>query len=292
MLNRTGYFLKEAMANIFSHGMMSFITTFTIICCLIIMGSSSLLAINIQEIIKNLEDENEMVAFIDENMDDADARAMESQLLEIDGISQVVFVTRDEAMKSFLSRYDDNSLFKDIDSSVFRNRYIIYLDDISRMAELQKTVAGVPGVAKINAHLEVSNGFVTLRNIMGIVTAAIMIVLFLVSIILMTNTMKIATFNRRTEIHIMKMVGATNGFVRWPFMLEGMLIGLFSSLCAFLLQWGGYNLVAERISGTLMFIKVIPFANISLPVLGVFCAVGILEGICGSLGAIKSYLRV
>ena len=90
----------------------------------------------------------------------------------------------------------------------------------------------------------------------------------------------------------MKMVGATNGFIRWPFMLEGMLIGLFSSLCAFLLQWGGYNLLSERISGTLSFLRVIPFERLSIPVLAAFCAVGILEGICGSLGAIKSYLRV
>ena len=292
MFKRTGYFIKEAMANIFSHGLMSFVTTFTIICCLIIMGSSCLLALNIQNIIHDLEDENEMVAFIDEALSDDEARALEDKLLATDNVSRVEFVTREQAMTNFLDRYDDNSLFQDVDSSVFRNRYIIYLDDIGLMAQTQNAVAGIAGVARVNAHLEVSNGFVTLRNIVAIVSAALIIVLFIVSIILMTSTMKAATYNRRTEIAIMKMVGATNGFIRWPFMLEGMLIGLFSSLCAFLLQWGGYNLLSERISGTLSFLRVIPFERLSIPVLAAFCVIGILEGICGSLGAIKSYLRV
>jgi cell division transport system permease protein len=108
----------------------------------------------------------------------------------------------------------------------------------------------------------------------------------------MNNTMKIATFNRRTEIAIMKMVGASNSFIRWPFMLEGMLMGLFASLCAFLLLWGGYRLLNDLISGTLSFIRIIPFDDLLLPVLGIFCGVGLIEGVFGSLGAIKSYLRV
>lgn len=292
MLSRTGYFIKEAMANIFSHGLMSLVTTFTIICCLIIMGSCGLLTLNVHEIITELESENQMVAFIDEELSDEEARAMEDKLLATANVSRVQFVTREEAMVNFLDRYDDNSLFEDVDSSVFRNRYLIYLDDIALMADTQDTVAGIAGVAKINAHLEISNGFVILRNILGIVAISLFVILFLISIILMTNTMKIATFNRRTEIAIMKMVGATNGFIRWPFVLEGMLIGLFSSLCAFLLQWGGYNLLSDNISGALSFLNLIPFENISIPVLVAFCVIGILEGVFGSLGAIKSYLRV
>ncbi|MDD6188073.1 MAG: permease-like cell division protein FtsX [Clostridiales bacterium] len=292
MFSRTAYFIKEAMANIFSHGLMSFITTFTIICCLIIMGSCGLLTLNVHEVIKELESENQMVAYIDETLSDEEARALEEKILATENVAHVQFVTREEAMVSFLDKYENNSLFEDVDSSVFRNRYLIYLDDIALTADTQNAVAGIAGVAKINAHLGISNGFVTLRNILGIVALALFVVLFLISIILMTNTMKIATFNRRTEIAIMKMVGATNSFIRWPFVLEGMLIGLFSSLCAFLLQWGGYNLLSNNISGALSFINLIPFENLSVPVLVAFCVIGILEGVFGSLGAIKSYLRV
>lgn len=292
MLSRTGYFIKEAMANIFSHGLMSFITTFTIICCLIIMGSCGLLTLNVHQILTELESENQMVAYIDEALSDEEARALEEKLLGTANVSRVQFVTREEAMVNFLDRYDNNSLFEDVDSSVFRNRYLIYLDDIAFTADTQDNVAGIAGVAKVNAHLEISNGFVILRNILGIVAIGLFVVLFLISIILMTNTMKIATFNRRTEIAIMKMVGATNSFIKWPFVLEGMLIGLFSSLCAFLLQWGGYNLLADNISGALSFINLIPFERVSIPVLAAFCIIGILEGVFGSLGAIKSYLRV
>ncbi len=292
MFSRTCYFIREAIANIFNNGIMSFVTTFTIICCLIIMGSCCLLTINVHQIITELESENQMVAFIDEEMSDEEARALEQQLLDVENVAQVRFVTREEAMVNFLDRYEDNSLFEDVDSSVFRNRYLIYLDDIALMEQTQNDLAGVYGVAKINALLKVANGFVTLRNILGIVAIAIFVVLFLISIILMNSTMKAATFNRRTEISIMKLVGATNSFIRWPFVLEGMLIGLFAALCAFLLQWGGYNLLSENISGALSFITVIPFENMLIPVLIAFGVIGIIEGVFGSLGAVKRYLRM
>ena len=291
MFSRTCYFIREAIANIFNNGIMSFVTTFTIICCLIIMGSCCLLTLNVHQIITELESENQMVAFVDEEMSDEEARALEQQLLAVENVARVRFVTKEEAMVNFLDRYEDNSLFEDVDSSVFRNRYLIYLDDIALMEQTQNDLAGVYGVAKINALLKVANGFVTLRNILGVVAIAIFVVLFLISIILMNSTMKAATFNRRTEISIMKLVGATNSFIRWPFVLEGMLIGLFAALCAFLLQWGGYNLLAENISGALSFITVIPFENMLIPVLIAFGVIGIIEGVFGSLGAVKRYLR-
>lgn len=291
MFSRTCYFIKEAIANIFNNGILSFVTTFTIICCLVIMGSCGLLTLNVQQIITDLESENQMVAFVDENLSDEEARALEQQLLEVANVAQVRFVTREEAMVNFLDRYEDNSLFEDVDSTVFRNRYLIYLEDIALMEQTQNDLAGVYGVAKINALLKVANGFVILRNILGMVALAVFIALFLISIILMNSTMRAASFNRRTEINIMKMVGATKSFIRWPFVLEGMLIGLFAALCAFLLQWGGYNLLAENISGALAFITVIPFESISIYVLIAFCAIGIIEGIFGSRGAVKRYLR-
>ena len=292
MFRRIGYFIKEGLGSIFNHGLMSFITCFTIICCLIIMGSSSLLAVNIQSMIVELEKENEMVAYVDEDMSDEEARGLESVLLATANVARVEFVTREEAMVSFLSRYEDNQLFKDVDSSVFRNRYIVYLDDLELMEQTQNALANIPGIVWINAHLGVARGFVTLRNIVGIVSIALIVILFLVSIILMSNTMKIATFNRRTEIGIMKMVGATNSFIRMPFVLEGMLIGFFSSLIAFLIQYGLYRLLEQRVSGVLSFIRIIPSDLLLFPLAVVFVAIGLLEGILGSLNAIKSYLKV
>ncbi|MBR2472661.1 MAG: ABC transporter permease [Clostridia bacterium] len=291
MFSRTIYFIREAISSIFNHGMMSFLTAFTMICCLIIMGTCALLTLNVQQIIEVLEDENQMVAFVDENLSDEEARAMEQELLAIDNVADVRFVTREEAMVNFLDRYEDISLFEDVDSGVFRNRYLVYVEEIAFMEQTQNELAGVYGVAKINALLKVAKGFVTLRNILGVVALSVFVVLFLISVILMTSTVKAAAHLRSTEIAIMRMVGATKSFIRWPFVLEGMLIGLFASLCAFLLQWGGYNLLAENISGALSFITIIPFEDIIIPVLVAFCAVGIIEGMFGSVGAVKDRKR-
>jgi len=292
MFSRSGYFIKEAISNIFNHGLMSFVTTFTIVCCLFIMGSCGLLVLNVHQIITELEGENQMVAFVDEHMSDEDVLELEQKLLDTDNVARVHFVTKEEAMVNFLDRFEDNSLFEDVDSSVFRNRYLIYVDDIALMEKTQNDIAGIYGVAKVNALLKVANGFVILRNILGLVAVGMFVVLFLISVALMASTMRAAAFSRRTEISIMKVVGATNGFIRWPFVLEGMIIGLFASLCAFLLQWGGYNFISENISGALAFINVIPFESMSILVLAVFVIVGILEGVFGSLGAVKKYLRM
>ena len=291
MIRRFGYFFKEALASIFTHGLMSFVTIFTIICCLLIMGSGSLVAMNIQNIIHTLEQENQMVAYVDEILSDGEARALQDQIEATDNVLRVEFVTREEAMQAFLERYENDRLFEAVDASAFRNRYLIYLEDIELTQRTQHDIAGIPGVAKINAHLEIAKGFVGLQNVVSVVSLALIVVLVLISIILMYNTMRIATFNRQTEISIMKMVGATNSFIRWPFVMEGMLIGLFSSLCAFLIQWGGYNLLEENISGVLSFLVVIPFEDIAIPVLIAFGGIGILEGVLGSWGATRQYLR-
>ena len=140
----------------------------------------------------------------------------------------------------------------------------------------------------------IARGFVTVRNIVSGVSLALVIVLLIVSLFIMSNTVKLTTFDRRVEIGIMKMVGATNAFIRWPFVLEGFILGLLGALIAYAAQWGLYNFIADRIIGSYSsaLFTVVPFNVVAIPMLIVFLVIGIGVGVAGSALAIKNYLKV
>jgi cell division transport system permease protein len=294
--NNFGYFFREGLGSIFSHGFMSFASVCVIVACLIIMGSFTLLVLNVNNMIEEWESENQVVAFVDEALTDEEARALEARIESIDNVSNAVFVSRDDAFAKYLSGFDEeeNDLFSDLEPTVLRHRYMVYLDDIEFMADTQTRLVEIDGIAKVNAHLEISEGFVAISRVVGVVSLTIILILLVVSMFIMANTIKLTTFDRREEIAIMKLVGATNGFIRWPFVFEGLLLGLFGSLVAFLIQWGIYEFVVVQIdkSATMQLIEAMSFATIALPLLGIFVATGFIVGIGGSLTVIRKYLKV
>mgnify|MGYP002302853823 CR=1 FL=1 len=292
-LSRGGYLIREGFRSITTHGFMSFASVTIIMACLIIMGTMSLLSVNIDALIKDLEQQNEIVAFVDETYDEEQAKGIESQLLAIDNISSAEFVSRGDAMDNFMSKYDE-SLREGIDESVFRDRYVIKLADIAIMAQTKAEMEAIPGVAKVNAHLEYANTMVTVRNIVSIVSLVLIVILVFVSVFIMSNTIKLATFGRREEIAIMKMVGANNGFIRLPFVVEGLALGLLGGGLAFAAEWGIYELLTGKLLASLAgsFIEVVPFSSVALEVLIVFLGTGVLVGAFGGVNAIRNYLKV
>lgn len=293
-MNKVGYLLKEGFRSVFTHGFMSFASVTIIIACLLIMGSFSLLAVNIDALIADLESQNEMLAFVDEDYTYEQALALESHLLAQSNVSEVVFISREQAYSDFRDDYDDEYIFDDIESDTFRDRYVVYLEDIAYMAETKVRIEGIEGIAAVSAMLEISQGFVTVRNIVSAVSAILIVILFVVSVFIMSNTVKLTTFGRREEIAIMKMVGATNSFIRTPFIIEGLVLGIMGAAIAFFAQWGIYILVCDQvmagIAGSLM--NVVPFDTLMLPVGGVFLGVGVVVGLFGGSIAIRNYLKV
>jgi cell division transport system permease protein len=291
--NKLGYFIKEGFSSIFTHGFMSFASVCIIIACLIIMGSFTLLALNVNAIIEKYEDENIILAYIDETYTPEQAAALESEILKIENVASVDFMSREEAMSSFVEDYDE-SLFEGIEATNFRDRYLIYLDDIAFAAQTQDDLKNIEGIDRVNAHLELASGFVKTRNIVSGISIVLVVILLVVSLFIMSNTIKLAMFERRDEIAIMKMVGATNSFIRWPFVLEGFILGILGSLIAFILQWGIYSAVADRLLGraNVSIINIIPFSATSIPLLVAFVALGFCVGVGSSVVTIRNYLKV
>ena len=292
-LNRLGYLIKSGFTGIFSHGLMSFATVTITMACLIIMGSFGLLVVNINELIADMEEENEVVAFIDESLTEEEARAVETLIEAVPNVSGADFVTREQAMEDFQADYDED-MFESLDPTVFRHRYIIHLTDISQMQQTKADLEAVDGVADVNAHLEYANAFITVRNIGSLVSLALIVILIVVSFFIMTNTIKLATFTRREEIAIMRMVGASNGFIRCPFVIEGLVLGLLGGLLAFAIEIILYSLLLGRVVGgvTAGIISLLPVSAVMWPLLICFAGVGVLVGVFGGSSAIRNYLKV
>ena len=288
------FFIREGAGNMFSHGFMSFAAIGITVACLLIMGTFTLVAYNANVNLADLQQENAVLAFVDDALTEQEARALQTKIENVNNVADCTFMSRDEAKENYIARYDGDELYGDLPADVFRHRYVIHVTDPDRIMETKEAVEQVAGIAKARADQAVAEGFTTARNVAGIISIALIAILLLVSVFIISNTIKLTTFDRRDEIAIMKMVGATNGFIRWPFVYEGMLLGLFSAVIAFGLQWLLYTAVARGIgtSDTLQILTVVPFVKIWQPVALVFLGVGILVGVGGSLTAIRRFLRV
>ena len=289
------YFFHDGISNMFSHGFMSFAAVGITIACLLIMGTFSLVAVNANANLQSLQRQSVVLAFIDETYTEAQEQDLQKKIEGIDNVRDVTFVSRESALTTYVEQYgEDEELFRELEPEIFRDRFSIHLKDLEDMQETADAIRALPGIAKVRADEDLSQGFLTVSRIATIVCVALIAVLLAVSLFIMSNTIKLTTFDRKDEIAIMKMVGATDGFIRWPFVYEGLLLGLFSSLIAFFLQWVLYAAIAAGInaSDTLQLLDLLAFTELWPVVLAAFVVVGLLVGIAGSLMAIRKFLRV
>ena len=288
------YFAREGLGNLFSHGFMSFAAIGITVACLLVMGTFSLVAYNAEIQLERLESDYEILAFVDETYDASQVQAVGKELVKLPNVKSCQFISREEATKSFEEKHEGDYMLQDLDVSIFRDRFAVYVNDLNQVRKTASTIHTVEGVVKVRVDEDIASGFIMLRNVAGVVCIALIAILLVVSIFIISNTIRLTTFDRRDEIAIMKMVGATDGFIRWPFVYEGFMLGVLSAVIAFGLQWLLYESVAKSIdvSDTLQILDVVPFGSIWKPVAAFFGGVGLLVGVGGSLTAIRKFLHV
>ena len=292
-----GYYISEGFHSIFTHGLMSFAAVFMIVSCLLIMGSFSLVALNLERELGKLERDNQFLAFVDDSYSREQAMALVGEIRAVPNVSSVTFITREEAKEANDKKYAEEShgdLFADLPAEVFRDRYAIHMTDISLLTETVNAVESIPGIDGHTAATEISEGLVLIRNVATAIAVILTTLLLIISLFIIYNTIRLGTFTRREEVAIMKMVGATNGFVRGPFIVEGMLLGLAGGVIAFFCQWGIYELIADAVNtgSAIELLTVIPFREIAGRMFGIFAAVGLAVGTGGSAMAIRKFLQV
>ena len=292
--NNFGYLLKEGIRGIFLHGFMSFAAVCVTVACLVIIGSFSVLLYNLNIMVAEVEQDAEILVYIDETYTEAEAKSVGSRINMIDNVYQATFVSRQEALEEFVAKQGDESAFDGLQADVLQDRFIVVLEDNSKMRETVPMIEAVDGVAEVNAPYQVAEALGTVQHILRIGSAAVIILLLVVSLLIISNTGKLAMYDRRDEIAIMKMVGATNGFIRFPFVIEGFLLGIFGAAVAFFLEWGLYNGMVNWIGtvDSLNLLDFVPFTDLLWPMVATFGAAGLFVGIFGSFASIRKFLDV
>ena len=292
--NNFGYLLKEGIRGIFLHGFMSFAAVCVTVACLVIIGSFSVLLYNLNIMVAEVEQDAEILVYIDESFTEAEAKSVGSKINMIENVHQDTFVSRQQALEEFVAKQGDESAFQGIQADVLRDRFLVTLEDNNKMKETVPMIEAVSGVAEVNAPYRVAEAFATIQHILRIVSAAVIALLLVVSLLIISNTVKLAMYDRRDEIAIMKMVGATNSFIRFPFVVEGFLLGMFGAAVAFFLEWGLYNAMVGWIASVdaLNLLQFVPFMELIWPMVATFGAAGLFVGIFGSFTSIRKFLDV
>ena len=293
-MNNFGYLLKEGVRSIFSHGLMSFASVCVTVACMIIVGSFSILMYNLHIMVEDLNQTNEVICYVDSAYTDAEAKSVHSKINMIDNVFRADYVSREQALENFVEDHDNDAAFQGIDPQDLRHRIVVVLEDNSRMKETVDLLEQVDGVAMIDAEFELAEGFTTISNVLGLVSTGIIAILLIVSLLIISNTVKLAMYDRKNEIAIMKMVGATNGFIRFPFVVQGFFLGILGAGLAFLAEWLLYDGLVKKIAqvDALGLFKFVPFQQLLVPMIVVFGAAGLFVGIFGSISAIRKFMDV
>ena len=274
---------------------MSIAAVLIMIACLILTGTVTLIAYNIDLSIVELQQSNEIVVWIDDSLTTREARSLGSQFDRIDNIATIEFIDRDEALEDYRQQLgDDADILEDFssDNNPLRNSFVFTLRDPALADETIQQIEAVEGADDVRADEAVIARLMQIQNVFNIVALAMVVGLAVISVFIISNTVKLAMFARREEISIQKIVGATNWFIRWPFVIEGMVLGLLAGGLAFLAEWALYTEMFNIIGGVIPYFQLLPFESVRWLVLSVYLGAGVLFGIGGSVTSIRKFMNV
>ncbi len=292
-INNLGYLIKEGVKSVFKHGFMSFAAICVTVACLLLVGIFASVMYNLNIMVDDLNQTNEILVYIDETLPDSEAESLETYIRALDNIHSAEFIHRDQALEDFLKEHQNDPVFSGLDASTFRHRVVVVLEDNNLMKDTIDDLYKVSGVAEIVAHYELAEGFTMIQDMLEVVFILVLMALLAVSLLIISNTVKMAMYSRQNEIAIMKMVGATKGFIRLPFVVQGFLLGMLGAGLAFAAEWWLYDALLKKLEqmDTLNMFSFVPFEQLMVPMIFVFAAAGMFVGIVGSWSSIRKFLN-
>lgn len=295
-IRNLGYVFKLAFQGIFRNSVMSFASLLVLICCLIVSGSTYVLSENIEYNINQLSGYNKIVAFVKEDAQDFEVTNLQNKISSIENVAEVKLITKEEALASYEEEYGEfDYLFEmfEADNPLKDSFEITYRDgaDVDEVDTIVYQIQQLEneGIVKINNRQDIAQRLTDLKNIVSLVMTILTILLFVISVFVVTNTVRLAVFARRDEISIMRNVGATRTFVSLPFLLEGMILGLISAVISyfglvFVYQWISEQLLGFSETG---FVQVLPFEGFSIVLIIVFAAIALFTGMVSGFVALR-----
>jgi len=285
-----GYLIKEGFRGIFLHGFMSFAAVCVTVACLLVVGFVFSIVYNANIIVNDLNKTNEIIAYIDMEYSDDKARSVHTEINRLDNISKAEFVSREQAWEEYLADQEDPEGFSGYGAEIMEHRVEITVTDDALLEQTVQAVEKVPGVSEVRAGHDMAKNFAALEDGVRIISYVLIGILLVVSLLIISNTVKLAMYDRKEEISIMKMVGATNGFIRLPFVVEGFILGMFSACVAFGLEWLLYDTLSAEIS--MGWLQMVSFKDLLWPMVATFVTAGLFVGVLGSWTSIRKFMDV
>ena len=294
-----GYFIGEGFSNVFKNKKSTGASLMIMCATMIIFGIFLILGENINHFVDEVESEQGIQVFVKNDATQEQIDELGEKIRAIDGVSTVDFVSKDEALEQMKERFGDRQDLLDGyegENNIFTASYVVTLTDLTKSKEVQEQINTYDAVKKITSKDEVVTTLINLANGIKIVTGVILALLIIISIFIIANTIKLTVHARRKEISIMKYVGATNGFIRWPFIVEGMIIGIFASIISIAIVGGAYTFIADKLVSSefmqLINMNLISFSDMFNSIIFVYMLLGIGIGVLGSVISMRKYLKV
>jgi len=289
-----GYLTREGIRNVWSNRLMSIASVAVLTSCLLLIGVAFLLFANINMALRDVQNQNIIMVYLEDDATDDDINTVGQDIRMISDVESAEFVSKDDAYEQQLKTLGENAkLMEGLEENPLPDSYQVNLSTLDNYDKVLDELSAIDHVANVRGNSDLANQVRQIRRAVSIVSVGIIIMLLLVSLFIIANTVRVTMYNRRLEISIMKAVGATNWFIRWPFIIEGVILGILSACLAELLVYGLYAMTMSAIGGVFSILgdSYIPFATYGLRMFLSFILVGILAGVVGSIVSMARYLK-
>ncbi|MBP1890417.1 cell division transport system permease protein [Clostridium moniliforme] len=294
-INTVNHFISDALKSLRRNKTICFASVITVLITFFVLGIFLLMTKNVGLALDNVQSKVELKVFLKDDIKLIEKREVEIKLHELPGVKEVQYESKDDAFKNFQESTKENKGLLEgysLDKNPFPASYIVKLSDPSYAKSVTEGVKNLPGVESIGNQQDLINTITKVVNAIKGVGLVLFIILVGVAVFLIMNTTKLTVYSRRREVGIMKFVGATDWFIRWPFIIEGMIIGLVGSLLSVLLIFIAYKGFITWISGKLLLISLVPLSYVGTSLLLYFALGGLVVGGVASYAALRKFLVV
>lgn len=293
------YLIKKGISSVWKNFVMSFASFSILMVSLLLVSCSALLMVNVSIIMGNIEDTNEISVFLEEGVTAEQIEHVRDVLENNSDLTDIRYTSKEEALTDFRETLDDYAqLLDSLEENPMPETFQVRVTDLTKIKRVVDLISGVDGVEKVKAPYNFASALINIRNTFTIIASAVLVALIIVSVVIVSNAIRTSVFSRRNEISIMRYVGATNGFIKAPFFVEGMFIGVLAGVASWGLSWIVYDAVFSMFGNDITlwqmfgFFDLIPFTSISWIVLVINCAAGALLGAVGTVISTGKYVKV
>lgn len=296
--NVLGYLVGEGFRNVFKNKKSTGASLMIMCATMLIFGLFFVIGENVNHMVKEVESQQGMQVFLNKEVTEAQITQVGEQIRKLDNVGKVEYVSKEDALDSLKVRFGDKGdlLNGYYEKNPLKPSYVVTLTDLEKSDEVKAQIEGLENVSNIEVRDKTIEALINVANGIRIVSGVILVLLIVISVFIIANTIKLTVHARRKEISIMKYVGATNGFIRWPFIVEGMIIGIISALISILLLGLSYNFATEKLLTSsitsMVEFSLLTFSDIFGLVMMVYLGLGIGIGILGSVISMRKYLEV